>query len=118
MQWVQDPSQTCVDNLNNVRCEATRYFRNKKKEYLKAKIKELETDSKIKNIRDLSRGISDFKKGYQPRTNIIKDEKGDLVVDSHSIVARWRNHFSQLLNVHEVNEVSSDGNIHSRTTSA
>ena len=45
-------------------------------------------------------GISDFTKGYQPRTNIVKDDKGDLVADSHSIFARWRNYFSQLLNVH------------------
>ena len=43
------------------------------------------TSSKIKNIRDLYRGISDFKKGYQPITNIVKDHKGDLVADSHSI---------------------------------
>jgi len=28
-----------------------------------------------------------------------------LVTDSHTIFARWRNHFSQLLNVHEVNNV-------------
>jgi len=41
-----------------------------------------------------------FKKGYQSRTTIVKNEKGDLVTDSHSILARWRNHFSQLLNVH------------------
>ena len=40
---------------------------------------------KTKNIRDLYRGISDFKKGYQPRTNIVKDEKVDLVTDSHRI---------------------------------
>jgi len=53
----------------------------------------------------LYRGISDFKKDYQPRTNIVKDEKGDLVADSHSILARWRNHFSQLLSIHEVNDV-------------
>ena len=33
MQWVQDPSQSNVDNLNNVRREATRHFRNKKKAY-------------------------------------------------------------------------------------
>jgi hypothetical protein len=33
------------------------------------------------------------------------DEKGDLVTDSHSILARWRNHFSQLLNVHGVSSV-------------
>ena len=57
MQWVHDPSQSNVDNLNNVRREANRHFRNKKKAYLKAKIEELETNSKIKNIRDLYRGI-------------------------------------------------------------
>jgi len=53
MQWVQDPSQSKVDNLNIVRCEAIRHFRNKKKECLKAKIEDPEINSKIKNIRDL-----------------------------------------------------------------
>jgi len=88
MQWVHDPSQSHVDNLNNVRLEASRYFRNKKKEYLKAEIEKLENNSKIKNIRDLYSGISDFTKGYQPRTNIAKEEKGDLVTDFHGILAR------------------------------
>ena len=51
------------------------------KEHLKAKIDELETKSKIKNMKlqsrwkletcDLYMGI----KGYQPRTNIVKDER-------------------------------------------
>ena len=51
------------------------------------------------------RGINDFKKVYQPRTNIVKDENVELVTDSHSILARWKNHFSQLLNVHGVSDV-------------
>jgi hypothetical protein len=38
IQWVQDPKQSNVDNLHNARCEASRHFRNKKKEYLKDKI--------------------------------------------------------------------------------
>jgi len=59
----------------------------KKKEYLKAKIAELETNNKIKNITDLFGGISDFKKGYQPRNNVVKYEKGDLVTDFHGIWA-------------------------------
>ena len=63
MQWVQDPCQSNEDNLNSVRREVSRHFRNKKKEYLRAKIEELETNSKNKIIRDLYRGISDFKKG-------------------------------------------------------
>jgi hypothetical protein len=74
--------------LNNVRRDASSHFRNKKKAYLKAKIEELETNSKIKNISDLYRAIRYFKKGYQPRTNTVKNEKGDLIANSHSIMAR------------------------------
>jgi len=105
MQWIQDPSQSNVDNLNKVRCDASRHFRNKKKAYLKAKIEELETNSKINNISYLYRGVNDFKKGYQPRTIIVKYEKGYLVADSHSITTRWRKYFSQLLNVHGAKDV-------------
>jgi len=53
----------------------------------------------------LYRGIKDFKNGYQPRTYVVEDEKGDFVTDSHSILAKWRNHFSQLLNIYGVSEV-------------
>jgi hypothetical protein len=62
--------------MSKVRREASRYFRNKHKEYLKDKI----------NFRDLYRGLNEFKKGYQPRSNLVKDENGDLLVDSHSIL--------------------------------
>jgi hypothetical protein len=53
----------------------------------------------------LYRGINEFKRGHQPRINVVKDEKGDLVADSHSVLARERNFFSQLLNIHGVNDV-------------
>jgi len=99
MQWVQGPSQSNGDNLNNVRCETSRHFRNKKKAYLKAKFEELEINSKIKYVGDLYRDINEFnllnakfnpichflellgahhifhisgvsvKRGYQPRNN-------------------------------------------------
>ena len=40
-----------------------------------------------------------MKNGFQLRTRIVKEEKGDLVADIHSIMARWRNNFSQILNL-------------------
>ena len=52
MQWIQDPSQSNVDILNNVSREVSRHFRDKKNAYLRAKIEELETNSNIQNIRD------------------------------------------------------------------
>jgi hypothetical protein len=80
LQWLQDPSEINGDNLNNIRHEA-RHFRNKKREYLKDKINELEMNSKNKNI-------NEFKRGYQPRNNLVKDENGDLLTDSHNILNR------------------------------
>jgi len=106
MQWIHAPSLSNIDNLSSVRRDASRHFR-EKKAYLKAKIEELETNSKIKNIRHLYWNINDFKKGYQPRTNkqVVKDDRGDFVADSHSILSTWRKYFSQILNVHGVNDV-------------
>ena len=72
---------------------------------MKVKTEELESNSRIYNVRDLYRGINDFKKWYEPRITIVKGEKGDLVEDSHRIMARWRKYFSQLLNVHEGKDV-------------
>jgi hypothetical protein len=60
LQWLQHPSEINGNNLNNVRREARRYFRNKRKEYLKDKINKLATYSKSKNIKDLYRGINEF----------------------------------------------------------
>jgi hypothetical protein len=62
-------------------------------------------NNKIKNIRDLCRGINELKKGYQPRSNLVKDENGDLFADSNRILNRWKSHFSQLFNVHNVTDV-------------
>jgi hypothetical protein len=74
-------------------------------EYLKDKINELETNNENKNIRDLYRGINEFKKGYQPRINIIKDENGNLIADPQNVLNRWKNFFNQVLNVHGVHDV-------------
>jgi hypothetical protein len=105
LQWMQGRSEANEDNLSDVRREASRHFRNKKWEYFKDQINELESNSKNKNIRGLYRGINEFKWGYQPRTNLVKDERGDLLADPHKILNRWKNYFCQLLNVHGAGRV-------------
>jgi hypothetical protein len=62
LQWLQDPSEINWDNLNNVRREASRYFRNKKRDYLEDKINELATNNKNENIIDLYKGVHEFKR--------------------------------------------------------
>jgi hypothetical protein len=53
---------------------------------------------RIRILRDLYSGINEFKKGYQPRTNMVKEENGDLL-------AEVEDYLCQLLNVHGVNDV-------------
>jgi uncharacterized protein YaaR (DUF327 family) len=52
MQWLQDPSKIDGDNLNKIRHETSRQFKNTKTEYLKNIINELATNSTNKNIKD------------------------------------------------------------------
>jgi hypothetical protein len=104
LQWLQNPNQINGDNLKNLRSETSRTFRNKQRKYLKGKINELETNNK-RNIRDLYRSINEFKKGFQPRINIIKDENGNLIADPQNVLNRWKNFFNQVLNVHGVHYV-------------
>jgi hypothetical protein len=94
LQWLQDPSEVNGDNLNSVRHEASRYFRNKKREYLKEK----------RTSRDLYSGINEFKRGYRLKNNLVKDKNGDLLADSNNILNMWKNS-SQLLNVNNVRDV-------------
>jgi hypothetical protein len=72
---------------------------------MKGKVTELETNIKNKNITHFCRGINDIKQSRQARTNVHQDEKVDLVADPHSLLPRWRNYFSRLVNVHGVNNI-------------
>jgi hypothetical protein len=97
--------------LNNLKHEASRHFRNKKREYLKGKINELETNSKNKNIRDLYTRMNEYKRGYQPRSNLVK-ENGDQLADSNTILNRWKSYLPHVLNVHDVSDVRRQIEIH------
>jgi hypothetical protein len=74
-------------------------------QYLKDKINELKTSSRNKSTRSLYRGINEFKRGYQSRNNIEKDENGDLLANYRNILKRLKNYSCQLLNVHGANDV-------------
>jgi hypothetical protein len=119
LQCLQNPSQINRDNRKNLRHETSRTFRNKKTEYLKVKINELEINNKNKNIRNLYRGINEFKRGYQPRIIVIKYKYGNLQADPQCVQKHnsfntntplsesYKNDFfNQVLYVHGVHNVT------------
>jgi hypothetical protein len=59
---------------------------------MKTIFNELETNSRNSNVRNLCIGINEFQKGLQPIPNLVKDEKGDLLADFHSVLNKWKYH--------------------------
>jgi hypothetical protein len=59
----------------------------------------------LKDVQNYEIKGNEFKRGYQPRSNLVKDENGDLFADSNTILNRWKSYFSQLLNIHNVSDV-------------
>ncbi|PSN48471.1 hypothetical protein C0J52_11717 [Blattella germanica] len=105
MNWIREPNEQNSEQLCSIRRETTKFLKNKKREYLKEKINDLEINAKNRNIRELYQGIKIEREGFQARTNIIKDENGDMLADAKSILNRWGNYFNQLLNVHGEEEI-------------
>jgi hypothetical protein len=62
----------------------------------------------INNIRDLYRGINQFKKGYQPRIHIIQEENGNQVSEPQNILHKWKHFFNQMVSVHGVHNVRQE----------
>ncbi|PSN33352.1 hypothetical protein C0J52_27179 [Blattella germanica] len=65
------------------------------REYLEEKIYDLEINGKNSSIGELYQGIRIERKGFQARTNIIRNENGNMIADSKST----------LLNVHGEQEI-------------
>jgi hypothetical protein len=81
--------------MDNARHETRTLVTKKREQHTKDHISELETNSTSKNITDLYRGINSLHTGYRSRIHLVKDENGDLLVNSHNICNRWKNHFCQ-----------------------
>jgi hypothetical protein len=64
-----------------------------KREHLKDKINELETSSNNKNIIVLHKDINEWRKGYQPIINSIKDENAIVLADTKNNFNKSKNYF-------------------------
>jgi hypothetical protein len=81
--WLRNPKQINGDKMHKV-------FSGKVKET--NGINDLETNRK-KNITDFHTGVNENKEGYRHTINLVKDEKGFLLVVLHNNLKRWQYYF-------------------------
>jgi hypothetical protein len=63
----------------------------------KTELMSLQLIVRTRTLRYLYKGKNEFQRDYQPRSNLLKDENGDLLAYSHNILNRWKSSFSPLL---------------------
>ena len=85
-RWLGNKNEANTNNYSNAKRNATRGFRNKKREYITQKIREIEENGKTNNVRDLYKGVNSLRKCYQPRLGMIRNECGDLQADPTKII--------------------------------
>lgn len=82
----------------NIRQAAQVMFKNKKCQFLKRKIEEIDENCHRNNVRGMYMGINNFRKRFQARTEVIKDDNENFITDPTRVINTWKN-FDRLLNV-------------------
>ncbi|KAI5735643.1 hypothetical protein M8J77_020880 [Diaphorina citri] len=95
-----------AETYRDLRREAKKILKAKKRNALKQKIKEIDELSKENEQRKFYAAINRMKKGFQPRINTCKDVNGEIITDNENILKRWTQHFKDLLNEEETEPTS------------
>jgi hypothetical protein len=104
LQWLQNPSHINGHHLNNTVSETSKPFRNKGN--VQRPNHRIWNRERIKILKHLYESKNEFKRSYQLRSNLVKDEDhDDLPTDSHSILIMWKIITLSLSNVNAANNV-------------
>jgi len=92
------------------RNESRKIIRNMKKTYMKNVIESIEEVQKHNNTSKMCQTVNQFKKGYQHKFSIIRNKKGELVMNTKEKAEIWKEYFDKILNTEEPRELIKKGN--------
>jgi len=107
---VVDKREKKEEEYHHKRIEAHKIIKNKKKTYMKNVIESIEEDQKHSNTRKIYQTLNQFKKGYQHKFSILRNKKGELVMNKKEKAEIWTEYFDKLLNTEELRELIKKGN--------
>ena len=90
---------------------AKKRCRESKRKWEQEKLEEIEDLAKRQEIRQLYKKTGQLKKGFQPRTSMCKNKKGELLGGEEEFRKRWIEHFKELLNTESNGKEQVDQNI-------
>ena len=72
-----------------------------KKKYTEGLISSIGEDQTKKNVSGIYQIINKFRKVYQPKSNIIQDKRGRLILNPFQRTEIWKERFDELLNTED-----------------
>ncbi|XP_055839098.1 uncharacterized protein LOC129907077 [Episyrphus balteatus] len=75
-----------------------RNIRRKKRQHEKEAIVEIEGCYNRNDVRKFYQKVKRTSQGYKPRTEVCKDQQGNIVVETQTMLRIWKDHFCNLYN--------------------
>jgi sorting nexin-29 len=98
MKMLQRETRNNTEAYKEMRRQANKTCRNKKKALMRAALEEIENLSKQNETRKLYAAVKRMTRGYQPRTIGCKDKDGHMLAEDSHVLQRWTEHFQGQLN--------------------
>ena len=77
----------------NKRREAKHLFRNKKRASFQRKLENIKQEYSNKNAKEFYKEVNSVKRGFKPRTTLIKDSMGNIIGNEEQALLRWSEYF-------------------------
>jgi len=87
-----------IKTSNTRRKEEKKIHKKRKREWEKKQLEELQNLYDTREARKLYSKVRETKKEFKPRVNICKTKDGSIICNQNEVLARWNEHFDDLLN--------------------
>jgi len=98
LKMLQRKTRSNIEAYKEVRREARKVYRKKKKYFKEEKLEELKEKYKRNRLKQFYEGIRKIRAGFQPRTTMCKNKQGVIVGEEKDALAVWATYFKELLN--------------------
>lgn len=89
---------TSLEKYEEIVQQRKKMIRNQKCQHLVNELQDIKEKYRRNNVRNLYKGVSSYKQGYQAPISISNDKNGKILADKIAILEREREYFVELLN--------------------
>ena len=95
---MERPTRSAVEQYRSQRREEKRIHKRKKREFQDRTLSELERLRNMNDSRKYYKILNDQRRGFNPQVNMCRALDGTLLTNKTDVLARWQEHFDDLLN--------------------